>query len=478
MAGLSERVITQISRYGMFSAGQRVGAAVSGGADSMCLLHLLRELAPRWNLHLSVVHVEHGIRGQTSRQDAAFVQREAGELGFRFHLYKADVPALGGNLEQAARQVRHGFYRELIASGQVDRIATGHTCSDQAETVLYRILRGAGIAGLSGIRPVAENGLVRPLLSLWRAEIEAWLRERNITWREDLSNQDLTFARNRLRHETLPMLREGFNPNLDQTLAQLAILAQDEEIFWNQTADRSAVGEGTVGGPIVLLAASLAESPAALARRQIRRAIQRVKGDLRQIEFGHTEAVLQMAQPNQGHSRVQLPGIDVIRSFEWIRIARGTCFSLSPGELKRDFEIIVNVPGSATLPGGHVVTFELIEPKGATESYDRVKDEIDWQRLLSISALGAAGNTGARSCRMELRNWRPGDRYHPAGQSHDEKIKTLFQEGRIPLWERRHWPVVTLDGRIVWTRRFGVAASLSAEPGCTQTLEIRESSSV
>lgn len=473
---MTERVIAHVNGYAMLSTGQRVGVAVSGGADSMCLLHLLRELAPRWNLHLSVVHIEHGIRGPASREDAKFVEQTAVELGLPWHFHAVDVPGLGGNLEQTARHVRHHYYRELIAAGQVECIATGHTASDQAETVLYRILRGSGLGGLSGILPITSAGLIRPLLSVWRSELEEWLRERGIAWRVDLSNQDLTFVRNRLRHETLPMLREAFNPNLDASLAHMAIMAQDEERFWIETADRSSAGDGPDGGPIILLASSLVECPVALARRQIRRAIERVKGDLRQIEFGHTESILDMARSglrvNQGHSRLQLPGLDVIRSFEWIRIARAG----SDTGVARDFELALNVPGSAVLPSGVRVICELMEPAKAAGSYDRVRgDRLDWQRLLSVCSSGA---NGEKSCAVQLRNWRPGDRYQVAGQSHEQKIKTLFQEGRVPLWERRHWPVLTLDGKIVWTRRFGVAADLCATAQSRQVLEIHESSSI
>ena len=127
---------------------------------------------------------------------------------------------MDGNLEQAARNVRQAFYSELMASGAVDRVATGHTRSDQAETVLYRILRGSGLTGLSGILPVTNEGLVRPLLEIDRSEIEAWLRQHEIAWREDETNQDRTYARNRLRHEILPLLRESFNPQLDAALGE------------------------------------------------------------------------------------------------------------------------------------------------------------------------------------------------------------------------------------------------------------------
>ncbi len=227
-----ERVAEFITRHRMFEHGQRAGVAVSGGADSVFLLHALHELAPRWNLKLSVIHIEHGIRGADSLADADFVRALAAGFGLPFHLHEANIPAIDGNLEQAAREVRQSFYLELIRSGTLDCVATGHTRSDQAETVLYRLLRGSGLAGLSGILPMTGEGIVRPLLEIRRGEIEAWLREHEIHWREDATNQDRAYARNRLRHEILPLLRESFNPQLDEALANLATLAQDEEAYW------------------------------------------------------------------------------------------------------------------------------------------------------------------------------------------------------------------------------------------------------
>ena len=227
------RIAQFITRHQMLPPSSCVGIAVSGGADSVFLLHALRQLAPRWDLRLSVIHIEHGMRGSASREDAGFVQDLARSFGLPFHIHSANVPAIDDNQEQAARRVRRAFFEELIASGTVDRIATGHTRSDQAETVLYRILRGSGLAGLAGILPVTKEGLVRPLLELDRAEIEAWLRDRNIAWREDATNQDRVYARNRLRHEILPLLRETFNPRLDETLSNMATVARDEELTGN-----------------------------------------------------------------------------------------------------------------------------------------------------------------------------------------------------------------------------------------------------
>src|ERR1043166_9594922 len=166
MNQILQRVAATIERHRMIQPGTRVGIAVSGGADSVCLLFALHELAPRWALRLSVLHLNHGLRGVESHQDAEYVRCLAAKLGLAAAVRETNVGASKDNLEQAAREARLALFREMIESGAVDRVATGHTQSDQAETVLFRFLRGSGSAGLGGIRPTTSSGIIRPLLDI------------------------------------------------------------------------------------------------------------------------------------------------------------------------------------------------------------------------------------------------------------------------------------------------------------------------
>jgi tRNA(Ile)-lysidine synthase len=462
---LDQRLLATIARYGMFATNHRVGVAVSGGADSVFLLHILHELAPRWNLHLCVVHIDHGIRGTVSQEDAEFVRALASGFALPFHLHISEVPGIDDNLEQAARRVRQDFYTRLLSEHSLDRIATGHTRSDQAETVLYRLLRGSGLAGLSGILPVTKEGLVRPLLDLARSEIEVWLQGRDLHWREDATNQDVSYARNRLRHRVLPQLREDFNLNLDQTLAQLAILAHDEERYWDQEISARLPTSGSIPPKPLVLPTSLLTGSPALARRILRRGIEIVKGDLRQIDFRHIERILEMAAATEGHDRVQLPGVDILRSFGWIRMAP-IGFDSARG---RGYTMPLTAPGSAELPSVPVrITLQLRESSEPQEPYATVVDELDWQRLTSLPPPNSALPG------FELRNWIPGDQYRRLGQSHEQKIKFLFQEFRVPLWERRDWPIITYNGVIIWARRFGAAEQYSTGPGTRLFLRVQE----
>jgi tRNA(Ile)-lysidine synthase len=455
------RVAATIERHRMFAPGQRVAVAVSGGADSVCLLHVLLHLAPRWNLSLSVLHLNHGLRGEESREDAEFVRCLSSTLGLPCTVREADVAASPDNLEQAARAARLAFFREQIAAGAADRVAVGHTRSDQAETVLFRFLRGSGTAGLAGIRPVTSGGIVRPLLEVDRAEVEQFLLRRGIPWRQDSSNRSLEFARNRIRHELLPQLAGQWNPAIAETLAHMADWALAEESWWETEMDRLAPScLSEIHGCVLLNVASLRALPLAAARRLIRRAMDRAKGNLRGIGFEHIAAVLKTAASTKGAGCCQVPGLEILRSFNWLRFAKPD----AGARPNSGFRFPVSVPGTVLLPAPDpAISLELIERQETSEVSDSVYNgdmgDLDWQRL---------------SGSLEIRSWKPGDQYHPHGCTGEEKIKTLFQHSRIPLWERRNWPILTDGPAIVWARRFGPAASFAAGPASRVILRIRE----
>ena len=456
---LFPRIAETVRCYRMFEPGQSVGVAVSGGADSVCLLHALVELAPQWDLRLCVLHLNHGLRGEESDADEQFVSNLAAKLGLRAIVRSVNVAAADDNLEQAARQVRLEFFREQRAAGMA-RIATGHTASDQAETVLFRFLRGSGGAGLAAIRPITTEGLVRPLLQVERAEVEQFLRERGIGWREDSSNSSLRFARNRIRHTLLPQLASAWNPAIGDALRRTADWALAEESYWDGEIGRLAkqfLVERE--GAVLLRVQVLRELPLAVARRLVRHAVERAKGDLRGLEFSHIDAALTLAASAVGHGRVQAPGVEVERSLDWLRFAH--CGDARSTE---GYRLAARVPGVVTVPGtGISISLELIEKAETLGSPNCVYNEgtgwVDWC-ILSGS--------------LEIRNWRPGDHYQPKGSAGEEKIKILFQKARIPRWERRQWPIMTDGSVIVWARQFGAAMPFAATAASKTVLRIRE----
>lgn len=443
-----ERVAAAIERYDMTSAGRRIGVAVSGGADSVFLLHALHELG----LAAAVLHVNHQLRGAESNADEAFVRDLAHRFELPLHLLNASIST--GNIEQEARRMRYDFFAAQIGAGNCDAVATGHTLDDQAETVFYRFIRGAGTAGLSGILPVTASGIVRPLIQLRRNDIRAWLGEQNISWRDDSSNLDPEFLRNRIRIQHLPELAASLNPSLPEVLASTASWARAEEEYWSEELDRLAPLYLIETPETVLIdTAPFRELATAVQRRLLRHAIKRVRGSLRAVDFPHIEAIRAMMSTREGSGRIQLPDLDVYRSFDWLRLAPIGFDS----RLARDFETPLAVPGRTEVSQRLItIESELIRQPAV---YNDNEQGLDWDRC--------AGS-------LLLRNWRPGDRFLRRGRSAPEKIKTLFQDYRVPLWQRRNWPVISRGDSILWTRRFGVASEFAAGPESRNVLKIRE----
>ncbi len=461
----------------MFAAGESVAVAVSGGADSVALLHVLRELAPKLGISLSVAHVNHKLRGAESDADQDFVAALATGLGLVFHTESVEIRELarstGDNLEQVARRFRYQWFTQLIAAGKADKVAVGHTLSDQAETVMLRLLRGSGSAGLAAIRPVRDDGVVRPLLGVPRQRVEGFLRASEIEWREDSTNADLSLDRNRLRHQLMPHLTSEWNPNLPAVLARTAQWAKDEEAYWSEVvsevAPRVIRGER---GSVELSVSELNKLPVALARRILRQAVATARGDLRDIDWDHIEQLRSLGSGREGGGGVHLPGLDVVRSFGVIR------FRTRPdGSSRLDFSLTLQPPEVIAVPGGTKMLVLSIADRSSPEGeYNSPRAEtLDWERVPKP---------------LRLRNWRPGDYYRPVGRASAKKLKVLFQESRTPIWEREGWPVLvgpasgsergeapyaeTMPEVVVWARSFGVAAEF--KPGATSrcVLRIRE----
>jgi tRNA(Ile)-lysidine synthase len=410
----------------------RLGVAVSGGADSV---FLLRFLAARGKNPLVVLHVNHGLRGADSDADAAFTRELAAGLdaGYREHR----MGAVRGNLEQFCRRERLAFFAAAIGEGLVDRVATGHTASDQAETVLMRLLRGAGTTGLRGVLPVTRERLVRPLLAVSRAEIREWLAARGFSWREDASNETAPYLRNRVR----AALRD-LAPESEAALGRVAELAALDEEYWAGQVEASLEGEWVRGG-LVLDRRRLAEMHPALLGRVIRRAVERAFGSLRRVDRAHVERVAELIRSGRGEGAVEVPGGRVERSLDWVRFG-GT------------------VAGAEefTLPGEGEVGEVLVRAwRGGPDGYTgEIAAELDWERLRPP---------------LRLTGWRPGDRMQSVGNGAERTLKEMFARRRVPSWNRASWPMIRDSAGIVWSYQFGAAARAAATPRTAVRLFVR-----
>ncbi|MEO5953069.1 MAG: tRNA lysidine(34) synthetase TilS, partial [Chloroflexia bacterium] len=321
-----------LNRHPALVQAERVGVAVSGGGDSVALACLAHEQWPG----IVLLHMNYQLRGIESEADEALVRELAVSLKCGY-LNQRVSPE--GRSEEELRRLRY----EWFDSCSVDVILTGHTRDDQAETVLFRLTRGTGSSGLGGVQPVLDRRIYRPLLEASRREVRDWLLEQKIAWREDSSNIDVTYRRNWIRHELLPLLRDHLNPEIGRALANLAEISRDEEewiapyVAGLLNSMTFAEGEG-----VVLDCGLLLKQPLGLKRRLMRGVIERVKGNLLEIDFAHVEAGLALTEELEGNGRIQIPGVDLMRSFGWLRVIPLSVLQSMP---ERNFRVDFSVPG-------------------------------------------------------------------------------------------------------------------------------------
>lgn len=464
----------------MLKPGLRLAVGLSGGADSVALLRALAEGSTELGLVLHAAHLHHGLRGEEADADLGFARELAGGLGLSFHELRVDVAAEapanaragkgGESIEEAARRLRYAWFRQLMAEGHVDAVATAHTFDDQAETILAKFLRGAWTEGLAGIAPrleTPEGPVLRPMLATTRAEIEAYLRAIGQAWREDSSNHNLTFTRNRVRHQLLPLL-EVWNPRLREHLAQMATLARDEESWWNAELVRIAPQMLMLGRPVRGGGRAAGDAPAmlcidvtrlavlapALQRRLLRHAAAQLGAA---PDFVATEAMRTLSLSGRAGQKLELAqGLRVERSHREIRLTLGTPPATQTPVRAASLEYTGTVPGAidATAFGLHL-RIQLSAPLAT------LSDAEKRQRSAQVRS-------------VRVRNWKPGDKVTLRHSSGPRKVKEVLEKMRVTGSSRLVWPVVEMDGRIVWMR----GVELQPEPGLVFEVEYSESSDI
>ncbi len=494
MHPLAQRVLDYIRREDLIHAGHRVGVAVSGGVDSVALLRLLIELKADLGIVVSVLHFNHKLRGAESDSDQRFVAELAHAHELQFHSGEADVSQYAADehvsIEAAARRLRCDFFEHKLGAAPaaeitLDKIATGHTMDDQAETVLLRVIRGTGMRGLRAIQPripvhdVAEElsgEIIRPLLEVRRREVEQYLGSLGQPWREDATNADPRFTRNRARHVLLPLIESEFNPAVAENLAELAEIARGEEDYWEGEASgwmgtavqwlspEWAKGLYPASQPVLVqLQASPPPAPDLQLNERMqepgppvtnasislgwylsepiavqRRVTKAVADSLGlPLEFKHIDAIVQFAaEQNSSGKRLALPlGWTVVRERDALVFVTP---DLRVRERVPDYEYVLTVPGRTVVPEIYSAVEALLISAREREAYDP-------DQLFDPGQLGNE---------LRVRNWRSGDRFWPAHTKAPKKLKELLQEKHISQWQKKFWPVMLSGSEIAWVRGF------------------------
>jgi tRNA(Ile)-lysidine synthase len=487
---LNARIRSAVARHQMWRAGDRVGVGVSGGSDSVALFRILRELSDQEGIRLAVLHFNHALRGAESDADENFVAALASQFALPFVSGRESVARVARakhwNLEDAGRRLRYGFFTSLLEGGRVDRVAVAHTADDQAETVLARLLRGTGPAGLAAIYPV--NGrIVRPLLEVRRAELREYLNELGQPWREDASNYDRSRLRARLRHDVLPLLEREIQPAIIGHLGRLAAISRDDEVFWKTLAAarlgallervdrRLRIRCSDLLNPLQSARIPGVDWPqaaqTALTRRLVRGIVEDLRGHCRQWAAGHVERVIALAANGSSGSRAELPGVVVEKSFDWLT------FSLATARPKE--EEAVAESNSAAVAYSHAVKLgnpgestAVAVPEIGRRFHLKV---VDCHLLRSDTDQGKAVlDRDLLDLPLVLRNWRPGDSFRPKGRRSSRKLKQFLRMKRIAVCDRAGWPVLTSANVLAWTRGLPVAAEFASRPSTRAGVIIAE----
>ncbi|MCJ7581304.1 MAG: tRNA lysidine(34) synthetase TilS [Candidatus Aminicenantes bacterium] len=442
---LLDKVKETIRRHNLFSRKAKILIAFSGGIDSTALLHLLRELQEEWPLTLALGHFNHKLR-QKAENEELFVRNAAEKFGLPLYVSSEDVRSYASehklNIEEAGRNLRYNFLKDVAKKIGFSKIATGHTQNDQAETFFIRLFRGSGLSGLSGIYPVVDNLIIRPLLYTAREEIMAYLTSIKAEFQVDDSNVDNRFLRNRIRSEFLPYIQKEFDPHLISRIGKVSALFQEDELALNEQVDKEAKKAIQMKEDSISLDLNILSTlPVGLARRVMRKFIAEIKGDLRAISYEAIESVLDLAE---GKEYPLTKGCLLRREQNRIFRHQADLETLS-------YELLWTGENSLVIKDLGM-SFSGRKLPGVPENWTFDND------------FGACLDLGKLQFPFTVRSRREGDRYQPFGSPGRKKLKEIMRAKRIPLQERNKWPVFISAGEIVWIVGLPIAEKFKAGP--------------
>ncbi|WP_416200902.1 MAG: tRNA(Ile)-lysidine synthase [Thermocaproicibacter melissae] len=433
VAAIEQKISETISRWNMFPHGCHVIAGLSGGADSVAMLHYLCSHSAELGIQVTAAHVNHGLRGAEADRDERFSVEFCQSLGIACRVFHTDVAAeakqKSQGIEECGREVRYSFFRSLCS--QNGRIATAHTLTDNAETVLLNLTKGAGTKGLCGIPPVRDN-IVRPLLGITRQQVEQYCAHYGLNFVTDSTNLSDEYVRNNLRHHVVPALRE-INPAFELAIGRMTEILRCDEAFFEEQVKKSLLNAAAAGGEYQLDV--LRQMPRALLTRVISAAAE--KAGSSRIGYDHIAAVER-----------------IIYNGGAVEIAGGIRCETIGNTLyigKREQEIsnwsVPFVPEGTKLPDGRILMVcpvDISKLRNASKIHNLLFNNfINYDTII---------NTGGI-----VRNKRPGDAYRPAGRGVTKTLKKLFNEAKIPVSERSRLALLECGGKIVWVEGFGVS---------------------
>ncbi|OGP57840.1 MAG: tRNA lysidine(34) synthetase TilS [Deltaproteobacteria bacterium RBG_13_49_15] len=448
-----------ITECNMIHKGDAVLVGVSGGPDSIALLHLLYIVSGDIPFTLGVAHLNHSLRPAVSDEDAEFVKSMAESLNLPYFIKKIDPnywkTREAGSLEEKARECRYAFFKEIAVRHQFSRVALAHHAGDNAELVLMRLIRGSGLLGISGIPPVREDvgggyRIIRPLIRCTRDEIMDFLDRERLKCTNDASNNDLRFLRNRIRHRLIPFIEASFNKNVEQALNRFADIARSEE-EWIHSVMESIFQSTMVkqeGALLTLKMDELKSAHPAVLRRILRMGIESVKGNLRRIGFTHIERTVGLIKGIHSPKEIHLPDhIRIIMDQSLLTIQ------------KRTLEInVARQKPTCRHAKGESVLFQYLLKGPGVLIIEEIGKILRVRRLTSkrsVDYRNGDGNIAFFDAKkihfpLTIRNVNPGDRFHPLGLQGAQKVKKFFIDHKVSRADRVLSPILLSQNRIIW----------------------------
>ncbi len=464
----ARRVLSHLHQEQLIAREDSILVAVSGGPDSVALLHVLVSLREACGIRqIAVLHFDHQLRGGESTADSDFVMALAATFGLQVHTGSEDVRSYHHrhriSLEMAARACRHRFFEDALSRLEANALALGHTANDQAEEILLRLFRGAGPSGMAGMRPRTAGRLIRPLLYATRKEILVYLHDHKLSFREDASNRDLTHQRNAVRHSLFPLLGKHFHPHVVEVLCRHARLGADEESYWRDllAAHWPAVCTAEAPSRIILSGRALLGRHPALQRRLLRLAIERLQENLQGIYAAHIETLCKLLASGTPGRSIQLAGgLWALLEEEFLVLSREPQKSLPV--IQEDFCQTMDGPGRYQFS-----SFALgLSLKDVPSSADAGPFH-DVPGTIWLDA-------GTIKWPLFLRFWKNGDRFHPLGLGGSKKLQDFFVDSRVPRKERVCVPLLCDQEKICWVVGYRLDDRVKVTPQTQQILIIEK----
>ncbi len=453
-----DRFKETINRWNMLKKGDRVIVACSGGPDSVTLLYLLNQIKEKYDLKIFIAHINHKLRGRESAEDEKFVRRLAGELVLSFYVKSFDIKKIAKkeklSIEECARKVRYDYLDKLASRIKATKIALGHNADDQAETVLMRLIRGAGSLGLSGIPPVSGK-IIRPLLDIKRKDIEKFLKKNKLLFRIDSSNLRKDYLRNRVRLELLPHLRKKYNPNIVEVLNRTALILSAQENYLRKVISKIFHKFSIKGkGKISLDLNELFNYDLSLRRGMIRLAIEKIGGVSFRAGFEEIEKILSLARQRKSGKRVFLDRSMLAEvSSDFLNFYRME---------KREKALSVILPGSVKSDGFGISLDSQVIPRGnlreKLRSDDQMTAYLDWDKLKPP---------------FILRNPEAGDKFRPLGMKGTKTLKSFLTDLKVPRYEKDKVMVLTSRDEILWVIGYRIGDKFKVIAATKKVLKLR-----